>query len=230
LTTPAPGTIAARLPGGCMRQENGGWPCLRRPRAGLLWALVAVGACTRPSAGVELAPREVPDIEARAVDGREFRLSDYRGSVVVLTFGYTSCPDVCPLTLSRLRGLMARLGPQAEQVASVFVSVDPERDTAERLGAYLDAFDRRIRGLSLAQPQLQPVLTAFGVTATRRMADARRYRNHALGGEAPYSIDHTAGFFVIDRQGQLRLRFPHEVQVDDMVPHVAELLAEGGAR
>ncbi len=195
-------------------------------RGGLLGALVALAACRQPEAGVALEARPAPDIQAQAVDGEAFRLRDYRGRVVLLTFGYTSCPDVCPLTLSRLKGLYARLGPRAEGVAAVFVSVDPERDTPERLHAYLSAFDKRFRGLSLARPALRPVLDAFGVTATRRLADPRRYRNLPKGVEAPYSIDHTSGFFVIDKEGQLRVRFPHETPAEQMAPQVLRMLEE----
>lgn len=210
-------------------QRESGRACAPRPfvLAGLLSGLLVLPAgCRRADADLELTPKPAPDIQARAVDGRDFHLGDHRGRLVVLTFGYTSCPDVCPLTLARLRTLLARLGDGASQVEPVFVSVDPERDTPERLHAYLSAFDRRFRGLALGREELERLSSALGVTATRRLADPRRYRNVSMGQAVPYSIDHTAGFFVIDKRGELRLRFPPQATVDRMVAALQRLLDE----
>lgn len=195
--------------------------------AALTGALASSGAgCRREGPELELEPRPAPALQARAVDGRDFDLSALRGRVVLLTFGYTSCPDVCPLTLARLRTMLTRLGPRAAQTESVFVSVDPERDTPERLNAYLSAFDKRLHGLALGRPELERLSEALGVKSTRRLADPRRYRNVSLGTQLPYSIDHTSGFFVIDRHGALRLRFPPHATIDQMVAALERVLDE----
>ena len=173
-------------------------------------------------------PQPAPELVGQGVDGRPFRLEQRRGRVVVLSFGYASCPDVCPTTLSRLRGLYRELGARADEVAVVFLTVDPERDRPERLGPYLAAFDPRFEGVVVEGAQLPRTLERFGVTAVRRIADARRYRNlqGAGGGESPYSIDHTGGYLVIDRGGALRLRFPHQASAEQLAAGLRPLLDE----
>lgn len=186
-------------------------------------------ACSEPEGSpVEVEPPQpAPELVAQGADGQPFRLADRRGRVVVLSFGYTSCPDVCPTTLSRLRGAYRSLGERADEVAAVFLTVDPERDRPERLHSYLAAFEPRFEGVVVEDTQLPRTLERFGVTAVRRYADPRRYRNlPGASGEPTYSIDHTGGFLVIDRQGALRLRYPHQASAEQLASGLRRLLDE----
>lgn len=128
--------------------------------------------------------------------GNTRTLGDYKGKAVVIFFGYTQCPDVCPTTLSELKAVMTQLGPLANKVQVIFITVDPERDTAEILGQYVPAFDSRFVGLRPAdKAALQKVTKDFKI-----------YYNYIPGqSKGSYTVDHSAGGFVFDPEGQLRL-------------------------
>jgi protein SCO1/2 len=160
-------------------------------------------------------PRAAPDFALRAASGAEFRLSRHRGKVVVLAFGYTHCPDVCPTVLAELAQVLARLGPAAAQLVQVaYISVDPERDTPERLRAYTEVFDKTFLGLTGPVAQLEPVWKAYGVSIARRP------------GRDPgaYSVHHSASVYLIDPQGLLRVMAPFGTPVDDLLHDVRVLL------
>ena len=127
--------------------------------------------------------------------GKLRSLADFRGKVVVLFFGYTHCPDVCPTTLAELSQVMKALGPDADRVQVLFVTVDPERDTPAVLARYMAAFDPRFLGL-------------YGdAAATRRAAKEFKVFYEKQEGSSPgeYTTDHSAGSYVIDPRGRLRL-------------------------
>jgi protein SCO1/2 len=125
--------------------------------------------------------------------GRPRTLQDFRGKAVVLFFGFTHCPDVCPTTLADISGALKSLGAEAEKVQVLFVTVDPERDTREALGRYVTAFDPRFLGL-------------YGDdAATRRTAqEFKIYYEKRKTGDS-YSVDHSGQTYVIDPEGRLRL-------------------------
>ena len=127
--------------------------------------------------------------------GKPRTLADYRGKVVVLFFGYTQCPDVCPTTLAALAETMKMLGPDAAKVQVVFVTVDPDRDTAPLLASYVTAFDPSFVGLS------------GDAEAIARTAKEFKVLYQKQPGKTPesYTVDHSAGTFVFDPQGRLRL-------------------------
>jgi protein SCO1/2 len=192
--------------------------------------LLAVG-CRRDK-GEEFAVVPVqpaPALEAPRASGELFRLSEQRGKVVVLSFGYTACPDVCPTTLSQLQRLHRRLGAAAKELEVVFVSVDPERDSAPQLEAYVHAFHPRFTGLRLDAEALAPVLSSWRVTASRRYPDAARYRQRPITSSDSYTVDHTGAFFLVDKKGALRMRLPYTVPVERLQAEVARLLSEEGA-
>ncbi|MCC7328088.1 MAG: SCO family protein [Burkholderiales bacterium] len=131
--------------------------------------------------------------------GRSRSLADYRGKAVVVFFGYTQCPDVCPTTLATLAAAMKQLGPDADRVQVVFITVDPERDTPELLAQYVPAFDPRFVGL-------------YGdAAATERVAHEFKVIYQKQPGTTPgnYTVDHSAGVFAFDPQGRLRLYIGH---------------------
>lgn len=170
--------------------------------------------------------RSAPLFEATRAAGEIYRLGDQRGKVVLLSFGYTACPDVCPTTLSQLSSLYARLGKRAEEVEVVFVTVDPDRDALQPLEDYVRTFHPRFTGLRLEGEALETLLSGYGVTASRRYPDAQRYRHHSFSGNVPYTVDHTGAYFVIDRRGALRLRLPYDVPVEQLQARVERLLDE----
>lgn len=188
---------------------------------GLLW--IALAGTDRASAGppfkggVLEPPHPAPEFALPASDGSTFRLRDQRGRVVALVFGYTFCPDVCPLTLAEMAQVRARLGDRAPRVRVVFVTVDPERDTPERLRAYVGAFDRSFLGLTGDPEALARVRRAYGVVAEKRTV---------AGTKAAYLIDHSAFVYVVDPEGRLRLLFPFGTSIDDMA-HDLKLLLGG---
>ena len=125
--------------------------------------------------------------------GRARRLEDWRGKVVVLFFGFTHCPDVCPTTLADLSQVVKQLGPDADRVQVLFVTVDPERDTPDVLGKYVGAFDPGFLGLYGDAAATQRTAREFKVYyEKRKTADG-------------YSVDHSGQTYVIDPQGRLRL-------------------------
>jgi len=151
-------------------------------------------------------------------DGKPRTLADFRGKVVVLFFGYTQCPDVCPTTLAELAEAMKQLGPDAERVQVLFVTVDPDRDTAELLAQYVPAFNPAFLGL-------------FGdADATARAAKEFRVFYQKQPGRTPgsYTVDHSAGTFVFDPQGRLRVYVSYGQGPEVFVHDILELLRRTG--
>jgi protein SCO1 len=146
--------------------------------------------------------------------GRPRTLGDFRGKVVVVSFGFTHCPDVCPTTLADLSGVLKQLGADAERVQILFVTVDPERDSREVLGKYVAAFDARFLGL-------------YGdAAATQRAArEFKVYYEKRKSGES-YSVDHSGQTYVIDPQGRLRLFVRHDRIRSDLPDDLRTLLKE----
>ena len=149
-----------------------------------------------------------PEIELTRSDGNSFRLSEMRGDVVLIFFGYTSCPDVCPTTMAELKLALAELNAEdASQVKVLFVTVDPERDTPERVQEYINNFNPAFVGLSGKLDDLQKVWQDYGV-----------YREVVQGTSAAgYIVDHTARVTLIDRQGNMRVSFGFATPVEDVV-------------
>jgi protein SCO1/2 len=146
--------------------------------------------------------------------GKARRLEDFRGKAVVLFFGFAHCPDVCPTTLADMAQVMRALGPDAERVQVLFVTVDPERDTQEVLAKYVPAFDARFLGLR------------GDLAATRAAAKEFKVYFEKRPGNTPgeYSVDHSAQSYVIDPQGRLRLFVRHERIAEDLAADLRTLL------
>jgi protein SCO1/2 len=144
--------------------------------------------------------------------GKPRRLEDFRGKAVVLFFGFTHCPDVCPTTLADIAGAVKQLGPDAERVQVLMVSVDPERDTPEALAKYVTAFDPRFLGLRGDLPATQKVAKEFKIYFEKRKQGAS------------YTVDHSAQSYVIDPQGRLRLLVRHERIAQDLGDDLKSLL------
>jgi protein SCO1/2 len=148
-------------------------------------------------------------------NGKPRTLADFKGKVVVMFFGYTQCPDVCPTTMAEMAGVMKELGPQADQVQVLFVTVDPERDTRELLAQYVPAFDQRFLGLYGDAAQTAAVAKEFKVFYAK------------VPGKTPgsYSMDHSAGSYVFDKQGKIRLFLRHGQGAGPIVHDLKQLLS-----
>jgi protein SCO1/2 len=188
-------------------------------KIGCIIALLASAAAQAAAggdliAGVFTPARAAPDFSLRGSDGATLQLSHYRGKVVLLAFGYSSCHEVCPVTLALLAQARARLGVTAPDVQVVYVTVDPERDDAARMHQFLALFDRSFIGATGQPAELALVRKAYGIAATR----------HATA--EGYVIAHSSFVYLIDRQGLLRALMPFGHGVDDFVHDLKLLLAQ----
>ena len=147
--------------------------------------------------------------------GKPRTLADFKGKAVVVFFGYTQCPDVCPTTMAEMASVMQKLGPLADQVQVLFITLDPERDTQELLANYVPAFDKRFLGLRGTPEQTAKTAKEFKVFYSK------------VPGTDPgsYTIDHTAGSYVFDRDGRLRLFIRHGQGPDPIVHDLRQLLS-----
>ena len=163
-------------------------------------------------AGVFNPAREAPDFSVRGSDGKALSLSRYRGKVVLLAFGYTSCPNVCPATLAVLAQAQRNLGPLRSQVQVIYLTVDPERDDSARLKQYLAAFDRTFVGGTGTADGMAAVRASYGVTAEK----------HGTGSD--YAVAHSSFVYLITRDGKLRALMPFGHKADDYVHDISMLL------
>ena len=186
----------------------------------VLLAIFAVAACT--SGGPTFRASDVTgssfgrEFSLQDPSGRTRTLEDFRGKAVVVFFGYTQCPDVCPTTLATLAQAMKELGPDADRVQVLFITVDPERDTADLLAKYVPSFDPRFLGLR------------GDADATARTAKEFKIIYEKVPGPTPgsYTMDHSAGSYVFDPKGRLRL-FVSNGQGPDVFAHDLRELLRG---
>jgi protein SCO1/2 len=183
-----------------------------------LWACMLL-TMTAPAAEVEALKagvfnpaREAPDFSVLGSDGTALTLRHYRGKVVVLGFGYTHCPNVCPVTLAVLALAHRQLGALGSQVQVLYLTVDPERDSAERLKQYLASFDPSFVGGTGTARQMAEVCKSYGVTAEK------------LGTGKDYAIAHSSFVYLITREGKLRALMPFGHKADDYVHDISMLL------
>jgi protein SCO1/2 len=160
-------------------------------------------------------PQPAPDFVLTGSDGSDLRLSEMQGRVVLLFFGYTSCPDVCPATLADAKRILDGLGEDAAKTEYLFVTVDPDRDTPEVLQKYLAHFDPTIVGLTGSPDTLAQVWKDYGIFVEKTPPEAP-----AVG----YGVSHTARVFVIDSAGRLRLSYSFGTPFQDILQDVRELL------
>lgn len=153
-------------------------------------------------------------MELQASDGSMVRMTDFEGDVVVVYFGYTFCPDVCPATLSKLADAMELLGERAEEVQVMMVSVDPVRDTPELLQDYVTHFHPDFLGITGDEATVNRVATLYGV-----------FYEANDGTEATgYTIDHTSTVILVDREGYLKLVLPFEGTAEEIAADIEYFL------
>ncbi|MES2831890.1 MAG: SCO family protein [Pseudomonadota bacterium] len=146
--------------------------------------------------------------------GKERSLKDFKGKAVLVFFGFTQCPDICPTTMAEMASVMQQLGPQAQRLQVLFITLDPERDTQQLLAQYVPAFDSRFLGL-------------YGDNAaTATVAKEFKVFYQKVPGKQPgsYTIDHTSGSYVYDPQGRIRLYVRHGQGAAPIVSDIKLLL------
>jgi protein SCO1/2 len=190
----------------------------------LLWlcCVLALTACEKPqSPKVPFANTDITGLDyAKGFalidhNGKSRTLADFKGKVVVVFFGYTQCPDVCPTTLSELAGIKKALGSEADRLQVIFITLDPQRDTPELLAGFVPAFDSSFLGLWGEQAVIDKVAKDFKVFAQKVPSKDSK----------SYTIDHTAGSYVFDDQGRIRLFVRHGQGVDGLQKDLQRLLA-----
>jgi protein SCO1/2 len=173
------------------------------------------GPAKPPFNGVDITGAELgPDFQLTDHNGKPRALADFRGKAVTLFFGYTQCPDVCPTTLADLAKAMKLLGPDAQRVQVLFVTVDPRRDTPELLRGYVPAFHPDFLGLYGDNAAMERVKKDFKIYAAERP------------GKTPesYTVDHSAQTLVFDSQGRIRLLFPYGLAAEKIAADLKVLL------
>jgi len=185
----------------------------------LIVAVVMVTAACHARASAERLP-VLPiggDFALTDHNGARFDLASLRGKAVLIFFGYTSCPDACPTTLSKLATVYRRLGNDRARVKTLYVSVDPERDTPPVLKADLENFDLDALGLTGTKDEIDKVVALYGaayeITPTPESA-------------AKYSVAHTTWLYAVDAAGRTRIRFPYDAPADEIVRGIREVLSD----
>ena len=178
--------------------------------AGTAFAAPVPGAL---KAGVLSPVMAAPEIKLQGSDGAALNLARYRGKVVLLAFGFSSCGEVCPITLATLAGARKRLGEAAGNVQVVYVTVDPERDDAARMKKYLAGFDATFVGGVGTRAEIDAAQKSYGISSTKQV--------YADGN---YTIGHSSSIYMIDRAGGLRAVMPYGHTVDDFVHDLKILL------
>lgn len=180
----------------------------------LMLAATAVAATDAMKAGVFDPPRQAPDFSLQGSNGHELKISQYRGKVVLLAFGFTSCTEVCPTTLNTFALTRRKLGNAAADVQVVYVTVDPHRDVVSRLAKYLNSFDSTFVGGTGTEEQLSAVRRNYGISAERKI----------VGDD--YTYAHSSFTYLIDRTGRIRALMPYGHGPDDYANDLTILLKE----
>ena len=150
----------------------------------------------------------------RDFNGRTRTLEDFRGKVVVLFFGFTHCPDICPTTMTDLKKTLTLLKEKASSVQVIFITLDPVRDTEDVLKKFIPTFNSSFLGLTGSESDIVKVASQFKIF----------YKKVDDGSKAGYTIDHSAGLYVIDKQGGIKLRISYGEKPEDIASDLAKLI------
>lgn len=191
---------------------------IRRIALLLLLGTAVATAGTEPAAlkaGVLSPVMAAPELKLQGSDGEALSLERFRGKVVLLAFGFSSCGEVCPITLATLAGVRKKLGADAAKVQVVYVTVDPERDDAARMKKFLSSFDPSFVGGVGTRAQIDAAQKSYGISSTKKV--------YADGN---YTIGHSSSIYMIDRAGGLKAVMPYGHTADDFVHDLKILLRQ----
>jgi cytochrome oxidase Cu insertion factor (SCO1/SenC/PrrC family) len=186
---------------------------------------LAAAIALLPQVRERIFPSVEQQVSGKALVGGAFTLTDntgkrvtdqdYRGRYTLVFFGYTSCPDICPAGLQLMAGALDKLGAKAERITPIFISVDPQRDTPEKLAAYVKNFDPRLVGLTGTPDEIAAVAKAYKV-----------YYAKVPSKERPddYTMDHTSIIYVMDPKGEFVTHFTPSTSVDEMAAKLNKIL------
>ena len=186
---------------------------------------LAAAIALLPQVRERLFPSVEQQVSGKALVGGPFTLTDntgkhvtdqdYRGRYMLVFFGFTSCPDICPAGLQLMSGALEKLGPKAQRITPIFISVDPQRDTPEKLAAYVKNFDPRLVGLTGTPDEIAAVAKAYKV-----------YYAKVPSKERPddYTMDHTSIIYVMDPKGEFITHFTPSTSVDEMATKLDKIL------
>ena len=157
---------------------------------------------------------DIPDFTLTDHNGGKISLSDYHGKLVLLNFGYTSCPDICPTTLTKLKAIYNDLGPEQENVQVLFVSIDPERDSIEKLKHYVPFFHKDFIGLTGSDEDLNKVADSFNFV----------FFKEGVNPGNDYLMSHPTSIYLINEEGKLILKYPHSSKREFLLSDINNLL------
>lgn len=187
---------------------------------------LAAAVALLPQVRERLLPSVGQQVSGKALVGGAFTLTDssgkrvtdedYRGKYTLVFFGFTSCPDICPAGLQLIAGALEKLGPKAQRITPIFISVDPERDTPEKLAAYVKNFDPRLVGLTGTPEEIAAVAKAYKVYYAK-------VPNKERAGD--YTMDHTSIIYVMDPKGEFVTHFTPSTSVDELASRLDKLLS-----
>ncbi len=160
------------------------------------------------------SPDEAPDFTLKASNNQDVSLSDFRGKVVMLYFGYTFCPDVCPATLAEVATALDILGKDTDKIQFIMISVDPGRDTPEKMAEYVAHFHPDLLGVTGNSDTIAKLTTLYGVF----------FEKHEGTEATGYLVDHTATVTVIDQDGHVKLIFPFGLAGEDIAEDISYLI------
>ena len=152
------------------------------------------------------------DFELTSHKGEKKTIKDFKGKVVAIFFGFASCPDICPTTMIELKKIKSQLGENSNQFEVLFISLDPERDTQEVLNKYMPSFDSSFTGLTGTIENIEKITQQFKV-----------YRKKVIEGDS-YTIDHSSGIYLLDKNGKIRVRHPYGSEIKLIVEDIEKLL------
>jgi protein SCO1/2 len=186
----------------------------------LLLLISALAACKPTSEANQLVATDITgadfaqDFHLTDHNGQARHMADFKGKAVALFFGYTHCPDVCPTTMVDLKQTMKLLGPRADELQVLFVTLDPERDTQDVLAKFVPAFDPRFIGLRGSVAETAATAKIFKIFSSKVQSE----------GRSGYTIDHSAGMYVFDKAGKIRLYIDYGEKPAEMASDIKQIL------
>lgn len=190
------------------------------PKVVIILLMCVLAACKPTTKAGKLVATDISGAEfGQALSltdhaGKHRTLAEFKGKAVALFFGYTHCPDVCPTTMADMKQTMKLLGPRADELQVLFVTLDPERDTQEVLAKFVPSFDVRFIGLRGSVAEIAATAKAFKIYSSKVQSE----------GSSGYTIDHSAGMYVFDKKGKIRLYIDYGERPADIASDIKQVL------